>query len=129
MGMDTHRQPILLAANFCTGCNPVFEGGPFCLIHLFGLGGAARSGRAARRDRVNEHEMLRAVGCQRFAGAVGAIQDILPSLCIMKGTKNHASDQRKIMLLQCRTKNIRVFRHEPNRPQLNPLITRLSAVF
>ncbi len=93
VGMDADGQAILLGPQLCDRCDTVAKGRPFGRVHLFGGVGAARGRRAAGRDAVDQHQMLRAMRRQRLAGADGGIPDLIPFGGIVKRAEDHAADQ------------------------------------
>ena len=72
------------------------------LVHLLGLVCAPSGWGAARRDAVDQHEMLCAMCDQRFAGAHGRIHHVVPFRRIVERAENDAADDLKITFCQAR---------------------------
>mmetsp|Transcript_7399 Transcript_7399/g.12465 ORF Transcript_7399/g.12465 Transcript_7399/m.12465 type:complete len:317 (-) Transcript_7399:1155-2105(-) len=128
MGMDAHGQAVFFGPHFGNGCNAVAVRRPLCLVHLLRLVRAARCRGAAGRNAVDQHQMLRPVRRQRFAGAQAGIHHVIPHGRIVKGAKHDTSNDFQITLGQRRGKDRGVFGHVADRPQLNPFIARTSAL-
>ena len=72
--------------------------------------------------------MLRTMRCERLAGALRSVPDLIPFRRVMKRAKNHAADQFQIILGQGRPKDRRIFGHEADGAKLDPLVTRARAI-
>jgi hypothetical protein len=97
-------------------------------VHLLGLGGAARGGGAAGRDRVDQHEMLRAMGDQRLAGAHRAVHHVVPGRRVVEGAEDDAANELEPVFGQRVGQHRRVFGHVADRAELYAGVAGLGAV-
>ena len=128
VGVDAHRQAVFLAADPGAFRDPVTKGLPFGLVHLFGLAGAAGGGGPARRDRIDQHDMPRAMRLERAGGAVGGVEHVVPGGRVVIGAEHHAADQLQPVFGQRLAEDCRVFRHIAHRPQLDPRVAGLGVL-
>ena len=129
MGVNADGETIVFRTHFGDLRDPVTIGGPFSLIHLFCLFGAAGCGGAARRDAVDDDQTRRAMGRKGFAGADRAIHDIFPGVGIVESTENYTANQLLVTFSQCLGQNGRIFGHKAYRAKLNARKARFGVLF
>ena len=91
--MNGDDKAIVLSAYLRDVADATDEARPFGLAHLFGLIGTPCRRRAAGRDRVDQHEMARAMRAQRAAGADRGVSHLIPFRGIVEGAEYDAADR------------------------------------
>lgn len=127
MRVDRDDQAKFLMTHASDICEAGGEGRPFSLVHLLGFRGPPAGRSAARRDRIDQHQVACAMGGKCAAGADGGILHVVPLVRVVEGPEDDAAGQGEATLRQGLPENCRVFRQEAYGAKLDPVIARRPA--